>query len=334
MKAFLLLLLFSLTLALGSGAIAPSSASAEVARHGGTPEPVTTVEAAPAGVNAAAVSGDVSADAPIDVVQMREIRFEPQLNAQVPLDLGFKDEAGRSVKLGDYLGQQPLLLSINDFTCQDLCPLELQNLVDAMDQVTLKLGTDYKALAVSLNPANTAQDATTMRDDIVHRYKRPDAPNGADGWHFLTGDDTSIHLLTQAVGLHYAYDAASKDYAHPVGVIVLTPEGKIARYLYGMDFPPNDLRLAIYEASQGKISDPITPILLLCYHYDIATGRYTNVALTLVRTGGVLTVLGLGTFIGVMLRRETRGGKEARAQANSSPGAPAGTGSQAKDGEE
>jgi protein SCO1/2 len=193
-----------------------------------------------------------------------------------------------------------------------------------MDQVTLKLGTDYKALAVSLNPANTAQDATDQRDKVVRRYKRPDAPNGADGWHFLTGDDNSIHQLTQAVGLNYAYDAQSKSYAHPVGVTLLTPQGKIARYLYGMDFPPNDLRLAIYEASQGKISDPITPILLLCYHYDVATGRYTNIALTIVRTGGVLTVLGLGTFIGVMLRKETRGRKEDRA-----PGSPPVTGRRA-----
>ena len=222
----------------------------------------------------------------------------------MPLDYAFKDETGKAVKLGDYLGDKPLLISINDFTCQDLCPLELQNLVDAMDQVTFKLGTDYNVLAISLNPANTPQEATELRDEVVHRYKRPDAPNGADGWHFLTTDDATIHQLTQSVGLHYAYDVNSKSYAHPVGVILLTPEGRIARYLYGMDFPPNDLRLAIYEAAQGKISNPITPILLLCYHYDVATGRYTNVALTLVRTGGVLTVLGLGTFIGVMVRRE------------------------------
>ena len=170
---------------------------------------------------------------------------------------------------------------------------------------------------------------------MVHRYKRPDAPNGADGWHFLTTDDATIHQLTQSVGLHYAYDVNSKSYAHPVGVILLTPEGRIARYLYGMDFPPNDLRLAIYEAAQGKISNPITPILLLCYHYDVATGRYTNVALTLVRTGGVLTVLGLGTFIGVMVRRENRGSKQGE-QAVSAPAqaAPAEVASDDKGSEE
>ena len=299
MKVFRFLLLASLLL-LGLGTFAPFAAQAEVARHGGTPEPGAPADAA------SSVSGDQT---PADIVSIREIRFDPHLDAQVPLDLAFRDETGRAVRLGDYLGDKPLLISINDFTCQDLCPLELQNLVDAMDQVTLRLGADYQALAISLNPANTTQDASTMRDDVVHRYKRPDAPNGADGWHFLTAEQPVITALTDAVGLKYAYDAASKSYAHPVGVVVLTPQGKIARYLYGMDFPSNDLRLAIYEAGQGKISDPITPILLLCYHYDVSTGRYTNVALALVRAGGIATVLGLGTFIGVMLRRDVRGRK-------------------------
>jgi protein SCO1 len=326
MKVFLFLLLITLAMALGTGALAPATASAEVARHGGTPEP---------GATDAAVIGNTGDQAPVDVVQMREIRYDPQLDAQVPLNLAFHDETGQAVTLADYLGQKPLLISINDFSCQDLCPLELQNLVDAMDQVTLKLGSDYKALAISLNPANTAQDATQMRDDIVRRYKRPDAPNGADGWHFLTADDPTIHKLTQAVGLHYAYDAQSKSYAHPVGVIVLTPEGRVARYLYGMDFPPNDLRLAIYEASQGKISDPITPVLLLCYHYDVATGRYTNIALSLVRTGGVATLLGLGTYIGLMWRKDLRGRRDDQA-APPVPPEPAqpGAGPEPRDGEE
>jgi protein SCO1/2 len=150
-----------------------------------------------------------------------------------------------------------------------------------------------------------------LRDQVLHRYKRPDAPDGADGWHFLTGEQAAITALTEAVGLKYAYSEAAKSFAHPVGVVLLTPEGRIARYLYGMDFPHNDLRLALYEASQGKISSPITPILLLCYQYDVVTGRYTNVVMGLVRAAGVLTVLGLGAFLGVMFRRDLRGQKEA-----------------------
>ena len=163
-----------------------------------------------------------------------------------------------------------------------------------------------------------------MRDQILHRYKRPDAPDGADGWHFLTGEQAAITALTDSVGLKYAYDSRSKSFAHPVGVVLLTPEGRIARYLYGMDFPPRDLRLALYEASQGKISNPITPILLLCYHYDVSTGKYTNIALSLVRAGGVLTVLTLGTFIGVMLLRDFRGRKEDYGEGSAPPAAATG----------
>jgi protein SCO1 len=309
MKRNLFLLLTGLALLLSAGTMFVPPAWAEVASHGepGTPEPGTSEPVQPIATSQAALDPN-GVQAPVDVVQMREIRYEPKLNAQVPLDYAFKDETGKAVKLGDYLGDKPLLISINDFSCQDLCPLELQNLVDALDQVPLKMGADFNVLAISLNPANGPAEATELRDEVVRRYKRPDAPNGADGWHFLTTDDSTIHQLANSVGLHYAYDINSKSYAHPVGVVLLTPEGKIARYIYGMDFPPNDLRLAIYEASRGRISDPITPILLLCYHYDIATGRYTNMALTLVRTGGVVTVLGLGTFIGVMVRRERRGG--------------------------
>jgi protein SCO1 len=301
MKSFLFLLFIGLALAVGANAFAPAAASAEVARHGGTPEAEDTHGGDP-----------TNADNPAAVTSIRDIRFDPHLDAQVPLDLTFRDETGQTVRLGDYLGQAPLLLSINDFSCQDLCPIELRNLVDAMNQVTFKLGADYKALAISLNPANTSEDARTQRDEVLHRYKRPDAPNGADGWHFLTGDQASITALTEAVGLKYAYSEAAKSFAHPVGVVLLTPQGRIARYLYGMDFPPNDLRLALYEASQGQISNPITPILLLCYHYDVVTGRYTNVAMGLVRAGGVVTILGLGAFLGIMFRRDLKGRNDDR----------------------
>lgn len=314
MRSFLLLFLVSLLLALVAGGLTAAPASASPARHDGTPEAEDN-HAQDAG--SPATAGNTA-----DVTSIRDIRFDPKLDAQVPLDLVFQDETGQSVRLGDYLGEAPLLLSINDFACQDLCPIELRNLVDAMNQVTFKLGTDYKALAVSLNPASTTEEARTQRDQVLHRYERPDAPNGADGWHFLTGEQASITALTEAVGLKYAYSEASKSFAHPVGVVLLTPEGRIARYLYGMDFPPNDLRLALYEASQGKISSPITPILLLCYSYDVVTGRYTNVALGLVRAGGVATILGLGVFLGVMFRRDLKGRKEDVPGAHAAASAP------------
>jgi protein SCO1/2 len=312
MKALLFLLLISLALSLGASAFAPGEARAEAASQGGTPEAGPASGTGPEGEELPAGAGS-STVGPGDVTSIRDIRFDPHLDAQLPVDLAFRDETGKAVRLGDYIGEQPLLLSINDFSCQDVCPIELRNLVDAMNRVTFRLGADYKALAISLNPASTTEDASSMRDEVLHRYKRPDAPNGADGWHFLTGEQPAITALTEAVGLKYAYSEAAKSFAHPVGVILLTPEGRIARYLYGMDFPPNDLRLALYEASQGKISSPITPILLLCYQYDVVTGRYTNIALGLVRAAGVLTVLGLGTFLGVMFRRDIREQKGAPA---------------------
>ena len=140
----------------------------------------------------------------------------------------------------------------------------------------------------------------------MHRYARPDTPHAAQGWHFLTGDEASIKQLAQAVGFRYAYNAAEKTYAHPAGAILLTPGGHVSRYLYGMDFAPNDVRLALAESSQNKISSPVTAVLLLCYHYDPSTGRYSNVALGAVRAGGVLTLLGLGSFLAVMWRRDLK----------------------------
>jgi protein SCO1/2 len=254
-----------------------------------------------------AAAAPAGANPPGTAFSLRDVGFTPHLNAQVPLNLSFRDETGKTVHLSDYVHDRPVLISLNDFTCQDLCPLELQNLVDTLDEVPFRLGTDYNALAISINPANTAADATSMRSDVLHRYSRPDAPNAADGWHFLTGDQATITQLTQVVGFHYAYDSLAKDYAHPVGVILLTPDGRAARYLYGMDFPANDVRLALAEASQGKISTPVEAVLLLCYHYDVAQGRYSNIALGAVRAGGVLTLLGMGTLIGGMLFREFRG---------------------------
>ncbi len=275
-------LLVVLALLLAAALLLPALAQAQAAQPGAVPTPA-------------------------DNFALRDVGFTPHLDAQVPLDLSFRDETGKAVRLADYIHDRPVLVSLNDFTCQDLCPLELQNLVDTMDQVPFRLGSEYGALAISINPANTAADATSMRSEILHRYARPDAPNAADGWHFLTGDQAAITQLTQIVGFHYAYDSLAKDYAHPVGVVLLTPDGRVARYLYGMDFPANDVRLALTEASQRKISTPVEAVLLLCYHYDVGRGRYTNIALGAVRAGGVLTLLGMGALLGTMLLREFRG---------------------------
>lgn len=294
MKVYRFLLLISLVLLL----VLPGVALAGVAGQGGTQGGSHSHEVVqPIGVPL------------LSEVSLKEVGYSPHLDAQVPLDIPFTDDTGKQVTLGDYLKGGPLLISINDFRCEDVCPIELQQLVDALNQITFKLGADYNVLAVTIDPTNTVEEAAAFRAKVVHRYLRPDAPNAAEGWRFLVGEQSSILRLTQAVGMKYAYDSGSKSFAHPVGVILLTPQGRIARYLYGMEFPPNQLRLAMYEAAQGAISSYIEPILLLCYHYDVQAGRYTNVAMTIVRTGGVLTVLGLGTFIGVMVRRDVKGRK-------------------------
>jgi protein SCO1 len=253
-------------------------------------------------------AGPAPTAAPGGQVSIRDVGFDPHLGAKVPLDLAFVDESGQAVHLRDYVTDRPVLLTLNYFDCQNLCPLELNSLVDTMNKLPFKLGAEYRAVSVSFNPANTPADATEMKGQLLHRYVQTQgAPDPAAGWHFLTGSDQAIQLLTQAVGFRYAYDAQVKDYAHPIGAILLTPDGHIARYLYGMDFPPKDLRLALVEASQSKISTPIDTILLLCYHYNPTAGRYSAVAMNAVRVGGAATVLVLGLFIGGMWRREVMG---------------------------
>lgn len=240
-------------------------------------------------------------------VSIRDVGFDPHMGTAVSPDLSFRDESGQTVRLGDYFGQRPVLLTLNYYNCQNLCPLILQSLVDVLAQVPFKLGQDFSVVTVSIDPANTPQDASDMKAEVIHRYARVDVQDPAAGWHFLSGDEASIRQLAQTVGFRYAYNAQQKDYAHPAGAILLTPDGRVARYLYGMDFPPNDLRLALVEASQRKIATPIDAVLLLCYHYDAATGRYNAAVMTAVRVVGVLTMLVLGTFLTIMWRRDLRG---------------------------
>lgn len=245
-------------------------------------------------------------------VDLSQVRFDPHLDAQLPLDLVLHDEEGRSVRLGDFFGSRPVVFTLNDFNCQNLCPLQLQTLADAMVQVPFKLGDEYAALSVSINPRDGAEDATATKAEMMHRYAaRKDVGDPAAGWHFLTADQTTIDRLTRTVGFMYAYDPQQGDYAHPIGTMVLTPDGRVARYLFGMDFPPNSLRLALNEASQRKIGTAVDAVLLLCYHYSLSTGRYTPVVMTAVRFVGIATVLALGSFLVVMWRRDWKQGRAA-----------------------
>jgi protein SCO1/2 len=232
------------------------------------------------------------------------VGFDPHLGARGPLDLTFRDELGQPVRLGDYLGDRPLVLTLNYFTCPNLCPLTVQDLASALGDVPYALGDQYTVLTVSIDPTDTPALAQEKKRDYLRPYPGPGIETG---WHFLTGEQDAIAGLTDAVGFRYAFDAEQHEYAHPSGVIVLTPDGTIARYLYGLDFPPNDLRLALAEASQRQIATAVDQILLLCYHYDPQNGRYSAQVLTAVRASGVATLAGMGLLLGMLWRRDLRG---------------------------
>lgn len=232
---------------------------------------------------------------------LQEIGFDQHLGGSVPLDLSFRDEAGRSVRLGDYFGKRPVVLSLNYYSCPMLCTVTLNGLASALDVISFNAGREFEVVTVSFDPKETPDLAAAKKKSYLARYKRPGA---AEGWHFLTGEAADIDRLTKAVGFKYSWDPDTKQFAHPAGVLVLTPEGRIARYLYGIEYAPKDLRFAVIEASAGRIGNPIDQIVLACYQYDPTKGRYGAAILRIVRGSAILTVLALGAFIAVMLRRE------------------------------
>lgn len=239
---------------------------------------------------------------------LRDVGFDQRLGEQIPLDVSFRDEAGRQVKLGDYFGKRPVVLSLVYYECPMLCTLTLNGLVSAMSVLSFDPGKEFEAVTVSFDPREGAELASLKKKAYLNRYRRAGAEAS---WHFLTGDRDSIAALTRAVGFRYAWDETSKQFAHPSGVVVLTAAGRIARYLYGVEYAPKDLRLALLEAGEGKIGIPVLdPLLLYCYQYDAMTGRYSAAILRLVRVSAVLTLLALGAFITISLRRERPAGKE------------------------
>lgn len=252
----------------------------------------------------------VSAQGPVPNI-LRDVAFEQRLDAQVPLDIEFRDESGQVVRLNAYFGSKPVVLTLNYFYCPNLCPLILDALVGSLADLPFSIGQELNLISVSIDPRETPSLAFSKKQLYVKRYARA----GADeGWHFLTGEQPSIERLTQAVGFRYAYDAAQDQYAHPAGIIVLTPQGKISRYLYGTEFSSQDLRLALVEASQNRIGSLTDQLLLVCYRYDPATGKYSTLALDVTRWCGLFTVLGLGIFLTLMWRRDLRRDKTSSSQ--------------------
>ena len=235
---------------------------------------------------------------------LREVKIEQRLNEQVPLDLKFRDEAGREVALAEYFkGGKPVILSLVFYKCPMLCDQILTGLLGGLRSINFDVGREFEVVTVSFDPRETPQLAAEKKQNFIQRYNRPGA---AEGWHFLTGDQESITRLTEAVGFHYNYDAKTDQFAHAAGIMVLTPGGKLSRYFYGVEYFPNDLRFGLMEASDNKIGSLADKLLLYCYHYDPATGRYGPVVMRIMRAGGVATLLGIGALVLVLRRRGAR----------------------------
>jgi protein SCO1 len=229
------------------------------------------------------------------------IGIDQRLNQQVPLDLLFTDETGRTVKLGDYFGRRPVILALVYYECPMLCTQVLNGLVTALGVMNFEPGKQFDVVAVSFNPKESSGLAAQKKAAYMDRYGRP---HTVAGWHFLTGSAASIEQLTRAVGFRYEYDAAIKQFAHGAGIQLLTPKGVLSKYFYGIEFSPRDIRLGLIEASEERIGTAIDDFLLFCYHYDPATGQYGAAVLRLVRLGAVATILVFGVFLTVSLRRE------------------------------
>jgi protein SCO1/2 len=231
---------------------------------------------------------------------LQEIGVDQKLNAPVPLDLGFKDESGRDVQLRDYFHGKPVVLSLVYFECPMLCSMTLNGLVKSMRPMTFKIGDDFDVLTISFDPKEKPDLASAKKNVYVNDYGRPGA---AKGWHFLTGSEDSIRRLTDAVGYRYKWDEATKQWAHVSAIAVLTPDGRVSQYLYGIEFSSRDLRLSLIQASQNKIGTLVDRILLYCYHYNPETGKYGFVVMTVVRLASLATVLALASFIFLNWRR-------------------------------
>jgi len=234
---------------------------------------------------------------------LRDVGIDQRLGQQLPLDAIFQDEEGRPVRLGQYFRERPVVLALAYYNCPMLCTQVLNGLLSSARVLSFDAGKEFEIVVVSFDPRDRPADARAKKAPYVKEYGRPGA---SAGWHFLTGSLASIERTTEAVGFRYRFDESQGQFAHASGIYVATPDGRLSRYFYGIEYAPRDLRLALVESSGGKIGSPVDQILLFCYHYDPKTGRYSAAILGLVRFGGVAAVLILSTFLTVMWRRDRR----------------------------
>jgi len=228
---------------------------------------------------------------------LRNVGIDQKLNQQIPLDLEFHDETGKAVRLGEYFGQKPIILSLVYYDCPMLCTMVLNGLLESLKQLKFNVGDQFNVVTVSFDPTEKPSLAAAKKAIYVGLYGRPGA---SENWHFLTGNEKAIQQLTQAVGFRYNYDPPTKQYVHATGIMVLTPEGRLARYFYGIKYPAGNLRLGLVEASRGEIGSPVDQILLYCCQYDPQTGKYSLIISRAIKIAGGVTVLCLGMMILVL----------------------------------
>jgi protein SCO1 len=235
---------------------------------------------------------------------LRDVGIDQRLNQQVPLDLSFRDESGRIAPLREYFGSKPVILTLVYYQCPMLCTLVLNGVLQSLRKIQMNVGEQFEVVTVSFDPRETPELAAAKKKSYIQRYGRPGA---ARGWHFLTGDEASIAQLTRAVGFRYAYDSKSGQYAHASAIMVLTPQGRLARYFYGVEYQPRDVRLALVEASANRIGNAADQVLLFCFHYDPATGKYGLAILNVLRAACLATVVAMGALFWFLSRRRRRG---------------------------
>jgi protein SCO1/2 len=239
---------------------------------------------------------------------LQGVGIDQKLEQQVPLDLTFRDEAGRDVPLSSFFhSQKPVILAPVYYRCPMLCTQILSGLESALRVVSLNPGRDFEVVAVSFDPKDTSEIAAAKKQMYLKRYNRP---NTANGWHFLTADEKDSKALMDAIGYHYKYNPKTDQYAHASGIMIVTPDGRLSKYYYGVEYSPRDLRLGLVEASQNKIGNPVDQLLLFCFHYDPATGKYGAVAMNMLRFGGAGFVLIGGTFLLIVFRKDFRADKK------------------------
>ena len=245
-------------------------------------------------------NGILSPPANVRPPGLKNVGIQQNLNQPLPLDLMFTDDLGRNVRLGDYFGKKPVILSLVYFNCPMLCGEVLSGLEHSLRMMKFDVGSEFDVVTVSFDPKDTPEMAAKKKAEFLKRYKRAGAEQG---WHFLVGKQEAIDVLTKAVGFQYQYDPKSQQFAHATAIMIATPDGKIAQYYYGVEYPPKDLRLGLVEAGKGKIGNVVDELLLYCYHYDPTQGKYSATILRVLRLAGIATMLSLGTLIFVMIRR-------------------------------